>query len=399
MQSSKLQIYSCGILIITTFLGEQIKLFSIPLYCYFIITTAILLVIKQGSKVRIKRKICLQCLSNYSFFWIIVASILLIFSIKVVGIQPYLNCIITALIIIVIDKVAVDTKSTEILFKFALFGLIFTCFVCTLELLTGVHYIYTDEYYFRLGLNNTFGFQVNINDNASLLVICLFVPLCFIQKNEKRLSFVLLNFIVIVWSLCLILRIGSRAAIMAVIVGILVAIFAIGLSFLSRRTQKAGLSFVLGACIVVVIIFFLFNDTESLMLIISNPLAFASDMARLSFLRDALGNTDVIGFLIGNGAGITQNSIGNSIHSVFVEVLCDYGVFVFAWLCFFVASLFFSITTKLKLIDKMYFSSFSICFIIVGFCVSSMLRIRTIWAIFTLVYAQLKLKERVYDEE
>ena len=376
-------------LIVTAFFGEQFKVFSVPIYCYFIVFTIIVMAFNSEARIRVNKKIQLNNLSHFAVLWAVLATFLFLFTISKVGTQPYLYCIASALIVYVVANSAKDKESTDILFKFAYVAIVFTCIVCVFELITGIHIIRTDEYYTRMGTGNSFGFQVNVNDNASLLVMSLFAPLYFFKRRK------VLNIMVLLLLGYLIVRIGSRLAILSALGGLIVAMMTSVTALVDRKGNRfLTISLFFGGLAAIVLLIATL-DSQKFLSVISDTGNYANDMARIVFMQRALNRTNLLGYLVGNGAGVTQMKVGYSIHSMFVEILCDYGIFVTAWFASFPIKLLLSFNKSIKTSSKMYLVSFALCYVMISFCSSSMLRIRGIWVLFSLgwSYYQVLLRE------
>lgn len=384
MSKYNIPLYLCGGMILTSYFGEQFKIGSIPIYCIFIVAFFISWLLIR-SRTLVIRNINFKSISQVSLLWIIVATIHFLFSFKVVGSQSYLYCVVTGLIVIVVSMCCKSKKDTELLLKYAYIGVLITCVACTIELITGVHYIPTNDYYSRMGNGNTFGFQINVNDNASLLSASLFVPLYFIKRKP------VLNSILVVWILFLLVKIESRLGLISVFAS---ALFAVGV-YLFNFINKSGRQ-ILGAIftftmLIVVFLLFAFLNEQIFLRYISDSINYTSDSQRIMIIKSALSNTEFLGFIFGNGAGVTQEVIGYSIHCLFIEVLCDYGVFVAVWLFSFIFRMFRAYRSNCSNLLKIYVVSFSMCFSLLSFCSSSMIRIRSIWAVFCLIWCSYQI--------
>lgn len=369
----------CGLFIVSLYFGEQIKILNIPLYCYFLVLTIFLLLKKESFIIRLK-KINISDLSHFSIFLILCATVVIPIVYGRVGTQPYFYCVVSSLIIFVISNYSKDDNSIELLANYAFVGLILTCVISTYELITHTHFIKLNEYYARMGIGNAFGFQVNINDNASLIAICLF-SVYFVYRKKKILSI-----IIAIWSLCLIQIIDSRLVLLSIICTLMTAIVVIVFGkILSYYKQMTNLLFFLGVG-VIVLLFISFFSVDSFIYYISDSSNYKNDFARVDFMESAIKSIIGPQFLFGNGAGVTVEKIGYSIHSLLVELLCDYGIFVFVWFMYFLIKLILSFSEKISVSSKSFITSFTVAFILISFCSSSMLRIRPIWMMFSLVW-------------
>ena len=380
-----LKLHLCAVTMLLLQFGEQIKIAGVPLYCFFLLIDLCMMIKERSYKIVLPKFLSIDDIGQFAVFWGLVASALLPFSMRKVGMQPYLYCLATALVIFVINDCAKTETELDYLFYYAVIGLLIACIFSTFELVTGTHFIKMDAYYQRMGNNNAFGFQVNVNDNASLIAVGLFAPIYF----WKRKPF--MSTIIIFWAVGLLAMIGSRMALLSVL---LIPFETILLKMVGKLTSQNRVIIKIISIVTIVValilIFGVFN-TESFLKLISDNENYAYDAARLQFMENAIKTITGFSVLFGNGSGVTVFNIGKSVHCVFLEILCDNGVFVFIWLMSLMGRQLFAFAEDIKTSRMLFVTEFLITFTLIGFCSSSMLRIRPIWMMWALVWKYYKL--------
>ena len=370
--------------IISFIFGEQIKIFNVPLYA--ILTAAELVLIASRSRKQYMPED--KTIIFFAIFWLIVASVLLLFSYSRVGFHPWIYAAESALILIIITENVQNGYDWEKFIVYVFIAHILTCAFSTYELATGTHFLkYIDTYYLRMGLNNAFGFQVNINDNASVVAVGLFAVLPFLKKKKK------LSIAVLIWSYYLLYRLGSRMCLLTCYVVIILAVLLfVANSIISSKRIKSFFTFFFVIIIIIIFTIVLVNENVFLS-IFSDDINFVSDAARIEFMKESLSVTASNSLFLGNGPGVTSALIGKSIHSMPVEILCDYGIGVFAFFMYILIKMgtSFSIIGQLK--SAIYITCFACAFFFLSFCSSSALHIRFLWVVFALVWKWYALQK------
>ena len=394
-----LESHLCGLMIVLTFFGEHFKLFGFSLYCYPIIPCIFLLLANNNFKVQIIRRINFSRIETFPILLIIFSTFTLPFSFGSVGTQPYFKTVVTALIMLLVANNIYDEKSLELVMRYALIGVIITAVACGYELYTGHHFYtraLTDERLFRMGKNNSFGFQINVNDNASLMALSVFIVIIYL-KGKSFISKVFLEFLAFVL-LMITSAIGSRLVFLTLIV---VSIEAVILLLISRYTKGKVPRFIIGALIVIICGFYLilFNVTGFLNSV-SSAAYYNQDYARVHYMQWSLKTITPLSLLFGHGCGVTQQLIGGySIHSVLVEFLCDNGIIVASYLINLIIQIQFSFSDKINRIYGNFLSCFATAFVFISFCSSSMLRIRSVWVYLVIMWKLYSLQLSQSDSD
>ena len=380
---SVLSKHLCGIMVTLLFFGERLQFLGIPFYAYAMIAFTLVRLWDNHFVIRRNglRKFSFSNLSSFGLFWILVASVMLPYSVRTAGTRPYVYALITGLSIIIIVSTIRDLKDIELLMKYAMLGVIATIIVTGFELYTGSHLYQFNEYYSRLGRNSAFGFQVNPNDHATVLVVCVFVVLFFI-KEHKIISTVLIALLVGAT-----LRVGARLAVYTLLV---IGIEALILALITRLSGKhSGATKFLNIFVFIFLglAFILFFSVEGFLGVISSSQDYLMDFNRFVLMRRALGTISPLSLILGHGSGVTMVMLGNvSIHSVLVEILCDNGIIVALWLLYFVVRMFFSYTDDIPKVFKILLPCFATAFVFLCFESSSMLRIHPVWMLLAVMW-------------
>lgn len=394
-QKSQIEIlesHICGLMVVSTFFGEHFKFLGVPIYCYPLVLCILLMLVNNNFKIHKTKGLNFSRVETFPSLLIIFSTITLPFSIGIVGTQPYFKSVVTALIMLVVAKNIYDEESFERILKYALIGIIITAVACGYELLTGHHFfakVLTNEMLYRMGKNNSFGFQINVNDNASLVALSIFIAvLCLRNKGIiKRVLIAILVFILFL----IITAINSRLVLLASIVA---GIEAVVLLLIARYTKGTIPKFVVGLLFALLSILYFSSFTITGFLnTVSSSAYYNQDRARVFFMLWSLKTISPISLLFGNGCGVTQQLIGGySIHAVIVEFLCDNGIIVV--LCFMnlIIKMLLSFADNIKLRIGVLLSCFATAFIFISFCSSSMLRIRAIWVYFVVFWKLYSLQ-------
>ena len=391
-QIGTLESHICGFMIVSTFFGEHFKLLGLPIYCYLLILCAFLLLADNHYKIRKPRIIQFSRVETFSSLLILFSIVMLPFSLGIAGSQPFFKTVVTALIMLVVAKNIYDNQSFEQVLKYVLIGIIITIAVCGYELITGRHFfakVLTDERLFRMGRDNSFGFQINVNDNASLVALSIFPVLLLFQ--HKKFITRLFSVGLLIALLAIAISIDARLPLYALII---VAIEALTLFFIFRHAKGTVPKFVVGfVFLIACIIFFASFSASGFLGLISNSQSYLNDYTRLLYMQWSLKSITPFSILFGHGCGVTQSLIGgSSIHAVIVELLCDNGIFVAICLLLIILKLQLAFADKVGRFDGVFFSCFATAFFMISFCSSSMLRVRAVWVFLVLIYKLYSLK-------
>lgn len=258
------------------------------------------------------------------------------------------------------------------------------------ELRTGNHLVKLEgegniEYYSNRALA-VFG---NGNDFSTFLylgIISLFVSLFYEKKHR------FLYIIMIFASLFLILVIGARGPLYAVI------IFLISLPmcyFLIKHINKNVLTVFICVLILLVMIFFIRYSLEELVYQFSSSGNLRSDLYRVDLIKDSL-QLLFQSYLLGVGPGQSTNQLGMNPHNFYIELLADYGIFIFGGIVF----LFFELLFSFKKIKNIKLASLNMAFVL-SFLIASVSssganRIRATWIIISILLSLLFSEEEIH---
>jgi hypothetical protein len=321
-------------------------------------------------------------LQLFSLLMICMAVILLPFSFDKVDFTVFLTCCLTAIVMYVVNANCKTAEDVKFLLSFVLIGHLIVCAATQYELVTGNHFIVIiNDYYDKMGQGNAFGFQGNINDNATVLITGMFSSLYFLKRKP------ILAGAIVLWTVYLIYCIGSRLSIITLLCIAIIAVGVILLGKAAERGNKATRLILYLMALMAVAVAALTIDTSSFLNAVSNSENYFADANRILFMREALKKTVGYSFFLGNGAGVTQHLIGGfSIHCVLIEIMCDYGIVTLIPLLILISKLLTSFVAQISTKRKIFITGFAATFTIMSFCSSSMLHILEPWIIMAIVW-------------
>jgi len=259
------------------------------------------------------------------------------------------------------------------------------------EVKTGNHLVKLEgekniEYY----SNKALGVFGNGNDFSTFLylgIVSLFISL-FYEKKHK-----FLHIIMIFASLFLILVIGARGP----LYGVIIFLIAFPMCyFLIKHINKNVLTVFICILILLVMIFFIRYPLEELVYQFSSSGNWRSDLYRVDLIKGSL-QLLLQSYLLGVGPGQSTNQLGMNPHNFYVELLADYGIFIFGGIVFLFSELLFSFkkikNTKLASLNM----AFVLSFLIASVSSSGANRIRATWIIISILLSLLFSEEEMHE--
>lgn len=345
------------LLIGSVFLGAQIlaldlgvaKLSMYRLMLLLITAAVILLVFQNNPKLKLPAGGAGQSYRRIFFVWVAYAVISVIWVKDLSGWLNGLFFLVCGTVSIIYISLFLKTKKDiQNTFTVVLGMIVLHNAIGWLEILTG-KYLYADLG--KLDRYNTFVSQpstripisiyANQNDYATLLLAGIAIAFIF-YRTSKRAEVKLFNTAVILSSVFLLYRTGSRGTMLGLLIGIAILTAAkyINLAMLKKTTY-----FVLGLCLLSVLIFFLSSSVREFVLAaVDDALkgSFAvgrSNRTRINLILNGFMFTAQT-FGLGTGAGNVEYWMENyavlpvgdivNMHNWFMDILTGYGVFVFA---------------------------------------------------------------------
>ena len=392
-QIRRLESHICGVMIVCSFFGEHFKVLGISIYCFPLIIYILLLLVNNHYRIPLPKGFVFSRIETFSLLLILFSTITLPFSISRVGSLSYIKILVNALMMLVVANTIRDLESFDLVIKYFLVGIFITAIASGYEIITGHHFYaktLIDDRLYRMGRGSAFGFQINVNDNSSLISLCVFVPILVLRRKSVLLKLITIGMIAAL--VVLVVTINARLPVLALAI---VAVEAIALLLVSRYTKGVVHKFIVGFIILfALVLFFASFSTTNFLGIISNSQTYQYDYARLMFIQSAFKSITPISFIFGNGSGVTLNMINYSIHSVLIELLCDYGIIVAISFMFLIIRLQFAFADKIAHFSSIYFPCFATAFFMISFCSSSMLRIYPVWLLLVIVW-----KKYLFDLE
>lgn len=387
-----LESHICGLMVVLTFFGEHFKVFGVSLYCFPLVLCIFLLLLDKHFRITKPGRIRVSQIETFAMVLILFATIMLPFSSKIAGTQPYTKLVVTALIMLVVAQNSNEKESLDLILRYILIGIIITVVTSGYELVSGHHYyakVLSDDRLFRMGRESSFGFQINVNDNASLVSLSVFPIMIYLKKSRSAMRVLCIGIICAL--IFIAVGINSRLAMLA----LMIATFEFLLLMIVSRYTKGSVSKVVFTIILLVCcaVFFASFSSSSFLRVVSDSQNFDDDYSRLLYMYWSLKTISPISFVFGNGCGVTQQIIGYSIHSVPIEFLCDYGVFVVTCFMYYIIKMEYAFTERINKFYSMIVPCFATAFFFVSFCSSSMLRIRPIWCYFVIMWKMYRFEK------
>ncbi len=300
----------------------------------------------------------------------------------------YISIASDLLIIILIVLTATEKKTILYYCKAVVIGHSLSILASVYELQTGNHLVKLSEEYIRIYGTNIFGFQVNINDNVTALLMGMFALLILMAENKRYKLWKCISLVITIY---LILRIGSRSGYMSLVVcGFMIIYLNLIYKFIHNNKIKMFLNFAFISFILLTLIATFYDNT--LISVLENVFGgkdYYSDLQRLTIIKD----TFKFGYkrlFLGLGPGVSTLMLGINPHFLFLEILVDYGFII---LILFLRVLFEILNIKFFSINKFTKSiivSFIIGFITISIASSSIIRIRVVWIMLATIYSLYK---------
>ena len=221
----------------------------------------------------------------------------------------------------------------------------------------------------------------------------MFALLILIAENKR---YILWKCIVLLITIYLILRIGSRSGYMSLVIcGAMIIYLNLIYKFIHNNKTKIFLNFVLISFMLFNLIGIFYNNT--LFDILENIFGgnnYYSDLQRLTIMKEAfqLGYKRLF---LGLGPGVSTLMLGINPHLLFLEILVDYGFIIlglFLKVLFEILKINFSSINKFT---KSIIVSFIIGFITISIASSSIIRIRIAWIMLAIIYSLYKYYENL----
>ena len=239
--------------------------------------------------------------------------------------------------------------------------------------------------YYLIRAHGVFG---NVNDYCTFLylgIVSLFICL-FYEKHHK-----LLYIIMVCACIFLLLGVGSRGP----IVGVIVFFLALPVCyFIIKHINKAVLTVSICLVILLVTIVFVQYPLEKIVREFSSSGNLESDLLRVDLIKGSL-QLFLQSYLLGVGPGQSSYQLGINPHNFFIELLADYGIFIFIGFAILFVRLLFSFReikeVKLAALNMAFVLSFSI----VSVSSSSANRIRATWIVISILSSLVSFEEEV----
>lgn len=314
----------------------------------------------------------------------------------------YRTLFINVSIVILLINYIGSYKDWILVVRSFLFLILICLIIGAWEYMTGNHLTFVDysemsETTILLVQNKPLSFYGNINDNSSVLFLGLIVALIYFFKHKTK-RFVckivrLLFCSLIVWEIIII---NARAITYSMILLIVSIAFFWIVDRLSKCNSKKSFKIVLSLLLIVLILIAIalcIYPLDYYLAFISSGTDYSSDIVRIKILKDgftAFCNTFFLG--LGPGQSITINNI--NLHSMYLEILFEYGLFIGGGLLLVFLSISLKKSINASGLCDYVIKSFPVVMILAGVSSSKLFSIRSFWIAFVLI---LVLKYSYFD--
>lgn len=252
------------------------------------------------------------------------------------------------------------------------------------NIITGNHFTEVDPLHTRYGTKFPLAFFGNPNNYATFIMLSSMITFfSFLAFNKNRI----IKLSLIVVSFPLIYASGSRANIFGFYLFIFLMIFFS--VFEKKIIMFRKYIVIVGTLLIITGIYLLVYRFDNVLEIYMNLFTSkgneSSDSVRLFLIRDAFLQS-VKSYSLGIGVGNSIRLNGINYHNMYLEILVEYGLFVFS---IFIYSLFKPFFTIKKIFPKYtypFYLTFPIIFSIISMSPSSLVRDKIMWIILLMVY-------------
>lgn len=378
---SHLLSYAVAFMILFATANERLKVAGISVYNFFMFLGFMLLLL--GCVIVIPK----QKFLRFPLLWLAFAVLLMLISREPTTTIQFLSVVNNALFMILIILAGRTKKAWLIMVSGYLIGHLCSLVLSFYEFATHQHFYLLTAYYERTMGKNALGFQVNVNDNGLVMIFALLMIAIFKYANyqylRKRYLFALT--LLEIATVGVIIRIGSRTAILALIA---FAIWMVCYNYICKlqASSKHIILFVIAiTCGVIVVVVALYGVINMLMLVYGAGIE-ATDTLRVELILQGL-RVFSEHFFLPIGPGALTNLLHQSPHFLFEEILVDYGVVVFVSLVMQLIRIYSIGKTIMNRKLSAAITSFPIIFVIMSIASSSAIRIRYCWIGLALVEA------------
>ncbi|MEG1619755.1 MAG: O-antigen ligase family protein [Eubacterium sp.] len=376
-------------LILSTCFGEFLNLFNIKLSWIIAILLLITYLFKKNENEKIYDNTSKYFIA-FMFFWVIYGlvqlAVLFLNNLNGVSYASYISLLINVYIVIMIC-LNVRNVSDIIFLNYALvIGLVFNLMLSIWEINTGQHLIpltsEVDLLFFRNQARTVFG---NPNDLATFINLGLIALIINYLLTKKYLFF---TTTILITSIIILININSRANLLGLELLFVFWIVFGGLNLLyvkSKRIFYIVVTVIVTSLSIVIIVLLSKTNLEQIILKLSGNGDVTSDLFRLSLTKKSfvlLLNS----MFLGVGPGQSVALLGINVHNFFLEILSEYGIFIFLGLIIIFYSLLMAYKSRLFIRISSFIMAFVPTFIVIGVSSSGANRIRATWIIITLLY-------------
>lgn len=346
------------------------------LYCLFEIIVDRKLVISKNNSINV--------LIGFFLFWLIYG--LLLFGFKGInenGEQSLFILINNIFVAIMMLYSIRNINDVKVINRAFLVSIVINLGIALWEINPGQHIgeinsIMNNEY--------VFGVFYNQNDFATFLFYGLVSIIINFELSHKKKMDVFINVFLLLTTGYILIKTGSRGGLLGMtLLFTLIPIFII-VNKIKKETRLYGKS--------IDFLLILFSLATSFIISKILDLSFAGIDSYRAYLADKGFDYFLNSGLLGVGPGQTNYLVGGWVHNLFLEILYDYGLFIWLGFIFMLWKLFSNYKTKLSNLLASAISSFIVVLPFVGISSSSANKLRSTWIILIILFLLVNLRTK-----
>lgn len=235
--------------------------------------------------------------------------------------------------------------------------------------------------------NKPLSFFGNINDNASVLFLGLIISLIYFGIERKKnilINIIRLSFLaLIIFEIIIIDARAIKYSVPFLFIFILFFYVLNKMSSSEKTTKMLLIAFFISFTIMIIIALSI-NPIEYYFGLISNGTDYMSDIGRINIIRNGYeAFLDSFGFGLGAGQSITISNI--NLHSIYLEILFEYGILVAGYLLFLFIKMMFSSPNVHCGLSDCTIRSFPIILLLAGVSSSKLFSLKPFWIVLSIV--------------
>ncbi|WHY77376.1 hypothetical protein QNH20_25485 [Neobacillus sp. WH10] len=381
-------------LIVASSLGEIINIYGIKLSWIMAILTMALFIVENFSNRIIISTYDIKKYIYFFIFWFFYATLQMLFIFQNdYAISSYLTLVVNIFIVMMIALNIHSIEDLIFLNRGLILGLTINLFIAFWEITTGNHIISVSIENQLYNYDKPYGVFGNINDFATFIclgIVSLILNYALTKTNK------IFTVITIIAAVFVLLEIDARAPIYGMVLyGVSLVLFYILVKLykIGKSTFKIVSFMLLFISILASTIIFANYSLEELVLLLSTPANVNSDLLRIRLIEGAVKGFINSAFL-GVGPGQSILLLGINVHNFYLEIMCEYGIFIFGGIIMIFIYFLRVYRWKLPNLLTVCIMSFTPAFFVIGISSSGANRIRATWIMISFLYIAISIYKK-----